>query len=192
MKHIGKLFNRYDVNFPVDESLTIVIGSNGSGKTKTLELVTEYFTKKGENVLYFPSDRYLSIDQDQIDSVLTMHKLIDNNVFERFGINHVNLNHYEKGYITSGHVQIMNMLCPIMLNPDREYVVIIDEPERNLHLTNKRKIVDVIYDLKNVKKLILSTHSPEVVGSYRNETRDMKEIVNLYDIQIRRVKKCQI
>jgi hypothetical protein len=61
-----------------------------------------------------------------------------------------------------------------------------------LHLTNKRKIVDVIYDLKNVKKLILSTHSPEVVGSYRNETRDMKEIVNLYDIQIRRVKKCQI
>jgi predicted ATP-dependent endonuclease of OLD family len=179
MKHIGKLFDKYDVNFPIDDPLIIITGMNGSGKTKVLELVNEYFKEKSEDVLFFETERCLSINQDQIDSVLTMSKLINNNVFEKFGIERVNLNHYEKGIITSGHVQIMNMLCPIILNPDKNYVVIIDEPERNLHLSNRIKLIDVIYDLKNVKKLIVSTHSPEVVGNYRNETYKIEKFVDI-------------
>lgn len=178
-----KLFGRYPVKFPINEPLIAIHGTNGTGKTKTLEALKEYFEEQGENVVYFDADRYLDLTKDQIISYSVAYNLMqDKNVFEkhRLNIDDPYLEMYIGQRIRSGMIQMINFICTIVAAPEN-CVVLIDTPESNLDMYKKREFVDIIKGIDNVKKLILVTHHPEIIGemSWKNQIVDIKDCVNI-------------
>ena len=167
MKYIGKIFEQYPVNFPIDNELTIIHGANGSGKTQILNLLNEYFTKERENILFFPYNRILTIKDEQLLSVYTMLKVIgENDLFSKYGLKYElvdNLNAYYEYPIFSGFFQLINFVCNIMLGPDNQ-IVLIDEIENNLSITIQRNLIKDLIEIKKIKKLIVTTHSPSILS----------------------------
>lgn len=158
-----KLFDAIKVRFPVEDELTIIHGLNGNYKTYTAEALARYYKNKGENVLFFPTFRILTVTKEQIDSAIVMNKLAYENFF-----NQMNLSDALRGierefgdYINRGTTQLLNFLTNIIVEEDA--TVIIDTPEVNLDMYAKRNFVDAIQSLENVKRLILITHQPEII-----------------------------
>ena len=77
-----KLFDSYPIKFPINDGMVIIVGPNGTGKTRLLESMRDYFYDNGENVLYFPNYRKSTITYDdyqnavdKIDSIALANKL---------------------------------------------------------------------------------------------------------------------
>lgn len=177
-----KLFGEYPVKFPVNEPLLAIHGTNGTGKTKTLELLKEYFEEQGEHVIYFGHERYFDLTKDQILASSVAYSLMeDKNVFEkhRLNIDDPYLEMYIGQKISSGMIQMINFICTIVLAPEN-CVVLIDTPESNLDMYKKRDFVDIIRKIDNVKKLILVTHHPEIIGdlSWKNQIVNIENCID--------------
>jgi predicted ATP-dependent endonuclease of OLD family len=174
-----KLFNKYPVKFPIEEDLIILIGENGTGKTKTLEAVNEYFKEHGENTLYFPYNRKLTVTKEDIIKTKSMSKLLNINIFDTFDIKLNRLQYIKKGtFINSGFVQIINFITNIMFLKE-ESIILIDLPEKSLHTTIRRKFINEIQKLPNIKKLIIVTHSPEIIVENSGSAIDIEYCVKL-------------
>jgi archaellum biogenesis ATPase FlaH len=190
MAYIGKIFDK-DFNFPIEEKLKIVFGENGSGKTLALRKLASYFIEHGENVLYFPSERIFTADPETIRNavygLLVNKKLCGEDPYKKYGfvkssieydLDH--LEQYHNQYITSGIIQWVNFFGNIVSNADKEVIVIIDSPERSLHIRVQRNFVDDILELSNVKKLIICTHDPSMLGNHGDVATGITHYVDLY------------
>jgi AAA15 family ATPase/GTPase len=177
-----KLFDKYPIKFPVDEKLSVIYGYNGTGKTYTLEALKEYFEEQGENVIYFPTDRYFNLSEDEVDAIMVMATLTDDkNIFSRFGINLQPWDYADRKdtYIDSGYLQVVNFVGTIML-AKKPSIVLIDTVERSLHVSLKRIFLKALMRLDNTKKLIVTAYSPEVFD-------DLYDYDGEYEVPI---KKC--
>ena len=127
-----KLFNKYQIEFPLNDKTVIIIGPNGSGKTKLLENVRDYFYEKGENVLYFPNDRLLTITYedyqnavDKLDSIVLANTLGEKkftNIIKKWKLSEQDnptlkrdLEYQYGTYINSGSMQATNFLTKIVI-----------------------------------------------------------------------------
>ncbi|WP_181109063.1 AAA family ATPase [Xanthomonas arboricola] len=70
--------------------------------------------------------------------------------------------------LSSGERQIILMLGQLFFRRDRK-VFIIDEPELSLHIRWQKIFVDKAMEAQKNNQLILATHSPEIVGEYREK-----------------------
>ena len=50
-----------------------------------------------------------------------------------------------------------------MLGPDNQ-IVLIDEIENNLSITIQRNLIKDLIEIKKIKKLIVTTHSPSILS----------------------------
>lgn len=188
------LFHKYPISWPLDEKLTIITGVNGSGKTKLLESMSEYFIQQQENVLYFPVDRILNIDffsfktaWDKLESINIMNKLCDDDydydLTKKWSINiyaleiYLKMNQYNN--IDSGLYQAINFIVNIM-NYGDNVIAIIDMLEKNLDMYKKKSIIEDLLHLPNIKKLIVATHSPEVISRHMAHSWDISELCNIF------------
>lgn len=179
---IGKLFNRFDVNFDIDKKITYLFGVNGAGKSQILNLLNTYFKKHGENVLYFPDNRKLDITSEEILSIMMAYRLQskEKNVFSKYNIKYNLLDIKNNStIIVSGFIQLVNFFCKI-INGDKNLIVIIDEPERNLSVVFQKTLIDDIASFSNVKQIIIATHSPEIIGKNYDRCININNIVKLY------------
>jgi predicted ATP-dependent endonuclease of OLD family len=129
----------------------------------------------------------LTITQDEFDKSSVMAQLsgadnIWSIITESYDIfDPLFWNFHQTGqWITDGTSQIYNFFFSIFSDHRKDLVVMIDSIERNLHVLVLRKIIRDITGLKKVKKLIVVTHSPEVVGEWWDNTYDIKKIVDIY------------
>lgn len=189
------LFQKYPINWPLNEKLTIITGVNESGKTLLLESMSDYFIEQQEKVLYFPVDRILNTDffnfkmvWDKLDSLNVMSQLSDvgqdYNFTKKWGINLSALEMYLKtrqyNYIDTGLCQAINFVVNIM-NYGDDIIVMIDMPEKNLDMYKKKSIIDDLLHLPNVKKLIAVTHSPEIISRHMPYAWDISELCNILE-----------
>ncbi|AEO93461.1 gp202 [Bacillus phage G] len=182
-KKIGTIFDKYLAGFPVDKTVSLIHGENGTGKTKVLEKLIEYYTKRGENVIYFPDDRFFQLTADEVESVLVMSAIgEETNIFKKLDmkINTWDYENKEGTFINSGNLQIVNFVGSIMLAP-KPSIVIIDNIEKSLHISKQDLIVGLLKSLKNTKKLIAVTYSPSIISDHQLETLHIKNCVNLRD-----------
>lgn len=175
-----KLFGHYEVKFPINRDLVALYGSNGTGKTLTLEIVKRYFESQGENVIYFPAERSFSVTEEEVASVMMMHMLLGDSVFQKYGIEFEKLKPFPRvgDYIGSGFHQVINMFCKIALSGD-DPIVLMDMPERSLHIHIKRSFIDDLLKFKKIKKLIVITHSPEVISNNYESWVNIENCINL-------------
>jgi len=192
-----KLFDQYPIYFPLEDKLTIIIGHNGSGKTKLLESMRYYYTEQGENVVYFPYPRTLDVTYEefkkvleQTESLVVLNQLsergYDLDFIKKWRLDQIDESVLEQefkwsysNYINSGTMQAINFLTQIM-NAGPDVIVMIDFPEISMDNIKRRNFADDMLNLPNVKKLIMVTHCPEILGGHREYVWDVE---NLVDIQ---------
>ena len=70
--------------------------------------------------------------------------------------------------LSSGEKQILILLTQALLKLNEPVVYIADEPELSLHVTWQEKLLESLSTLGGQKQIIVATHSPDIVGKYRD------------------------
>jgi energy-coupling factor transporter ATP-binding protein EcfA2 len=77
--------------------------------------------------------------------------------------------------LSSGEKQIMILLTQALLWEDRPVVYVADEPELSLHVEWQEKLISSLLELGGEIQIIVATHSPDIIGSYRNNVIDLEK-----------------
>jgi predicted ATPase len=64
-------------------------------------------------------------------------------------------------FLSDGTIDVIALI--VILYFERKSVVVIEEPERNLHPSLISKLVELFKDASRLKQIIVSTHNPEIV-----------------------------
>lgn len=81
--------------------------------------------------------------------------------------------------LSSGEKQILIILLSILLQENKPFIVLMDEPEISLHLTWQLDLIDMIQQLNNNCQLIIATHAPGIISKgWKDKVIDMKNIIN--------------
>ena len=75
--------------------------------------------------------------------------------------------------LSSGEKQILILLTEALLQVDKPVVYIADEPELSLHVKWQEKLLESIVTLGRLKQIIVATHSPDIVGDFRDKVIDL-------------------
>ena len=75
--------------------------------------------------------------------------------------------------LSSGERQIVILFANVMFNKfsseSQENILIIDEPELSLHIKWQEIFVETLLTASEKTQFILATHSPDIVGDYKNK-----------------------
>lgn len=191
-----KLFDSYPIKFLINDRMVIIVGPNGTGKTRLLESMRDYFYENGENVLYFPNYRKSTITYDdyqnavdKIDSIALANKLSEKSynidLVKKWRLSKQDYPTLERdlefqygSYINSGTIQAANFLTKIV-NGGENLIVIIDLPEVSLDHLKRRTLLKDIFNIPNVMQLIVVTHCPEILGEHEDCTWDIKTLCDI-------------
>lgn len=80
--------------------------------------------------------------------------------------------------LSSGEKQLIILLTEALLQKGKQTLFIADEPELSLHIEWQRKVISSIRKLNPNSQIIVATHSPEIVGKYKESTINMERIIN--------------
>lgn len=81
--------------------------------------------------------------------------------------------------MSSGEKQLLILLVEALLQRQRPYLFIADEPELSLHVEWQRKILPAVQRLNPSAQIIVATHSPEIAGKYRDYMIDMDDVLDV-------------
>ncbi|MPM91057.1 hypothetical protein SDC9_138182 [bioreactor metagenome] len=80
--------------------------------------------------------------------------------------------------LSSGEKQLVILLTETLLQKGKQTLFIADEPELSLHIEWQRKVISSIRKLNPNSQIIVATHSPEIVGKFKDSTINMEQIIN--------------
>ncbi|WCO00222.1 AAA family ATPase [Psychroserpens ponticola] len=80
--------------------------------------------------------------------------------------------------LSSGEKQLIILLTEALLQKGQETLFIADEPELSLHIEWQRKVISSIRKLNPNSQVIVATHSPEIVGKFKENVINMEKIIN--------------
>lgn len=66
--------------------------------------------------------------------------------------------------LSSGEKQLLIILLTVLLEREKEYVVLMDEPEISLHIHWQYELLDNLIQLNPNAQFIIATHSPSIFG----------------------------
>ncbi|QQW43871.1 AAA family ATPase [Enterobacter hormaechei] len=89
--------------------------------------------------------------------------------------NHGLINHKN---LSSGEKQLLILFIETLLQQNKPFIFLTDEPELSLHIAWQRNIIPAIKQLNPNAQVIAATHSPEVASKYRNAIFDMEKLVH--------------
>ena len=72
--------------------------------------------------------------------------------------------------LSSGEYHLLYLMVAALTTQRRGTVLAIDEPELSMHISWQRKLIDSLLDCASnaSPQLLLATHSPDIVGAYRD------------------------
>jgi predicted ATP-dependent endonuclease of OLD family len=179
-----KIFDAYEVSFPLENKLSIVIGENGTGKTQILKALKRHFEEENKKVIYLGDNRHFSFSEKDAYWLMFEEETImkQESVFKKYDIqsDKLDIKDMEGEFIYSGKVQLANLFCLLQQSRKEKVIVVIDEPERNISLGHQSAMLEDILKYPNVEKLIVSTHSPEILSKWYDEAVLANDCVRLY------------
>lgn len=83
-------------------------------------------------------------------------------------------------YLSSGEKQLLIFFSNLIfgVNKNSTGIFIVDEPELSLHLAWQKRFVDSALSINGNMQLIFATHSPEIIGKYRNKMFHLEKKTN--------------
>ena len=79
-------------------------------------------------------------------------------------------------HLSSGEKQLLILLTETLLQENRPFIFIADEPELSLHIEWQERLLGAIRSLNKNAQLIMATHSPEIVSEFGNSTFNMESV----------------
>lgn len=79
--------------------------------------------------------------------------------------------------LSSGEKQLFILLSEALLQREKPYIFIADEPELSLHIGWQQKILGELLRLNPNAQIIVATHSPEIAGNFPKRVINMQNIV---------------
>ena len=127
---------------------------DGSNLSLVLKSIVENENKK---------KKFSNLIKDLLPFVddLDTDKFADKSLLFKLRENYFKGVYFPASFISDGTVNISALL--IALYFERKNLIIIEEPERNIHPYLISKVMDMMKDASKNKQIIVTTHSPEVV-----------------------------
>ena len=75
--------------------------------------------------------------------------------------------------LSSGEKQILILLIQALVREDEPVIYVADEPELSLHVKWQENLLKSLTQLTNNIQIIVATHSPDIVGPYRDKVIDL-------------------
>ena len=79
--------------------------------------------------------------------------------------------------LSSGEKQLFILLSEALLQREKPYIFIADEPELSLHIGWQQKILGELLKLNPNAQIIVATHSPEIAGNFPKKVINMQNVV---------------
>jgi len=79
--------------------------------------------------------------------------------------------------LSSGEKQLLILLIETLLQRQRPYVFITDEPEISLHVLWQERLISSLRALNGSAQIISATHSPDIVGKLANRAINMEDVL---------------
>ncbi len=80
--------------------------------------------------------------------------------------------------LSSGEKQLLILFIEALLQRQKPFIFLADEPELSLHISWQRNIISAIRSINPNAQIVVATHSPEIAGKFRSTLLDMEEILN--------------
>jgi predicted ATP-binding protein involved in virulence len=135
---------------------------------KLVEIIDDYNNKT--NKAFKPINKFIDIINSFIKD--TGKKIYIDQVGHLF-IKRPNGRDVSIDALSSGERQIVILFANVMFNrftsESRENILIIDEPELSLHIKWQEIFIETLLTSSEKTQFILATHSPDIVGDYKNK-----------------------
>lgn len=80
-------------------------------------------------------------------------------------------------YLSSGEKQLVTFFANLVFGVNtKNGIFVVDEPELSLHLAWQRIFVEKTMEINNNIQLIFATHSPEIIGRYREKVFKLSKL----------------
>lgn len=87
--------------------------------------------------------------------------------------------------LSSGEKQILAILLTVLVEDNKPYVLLMDEPEVSLHIEWQKQLIDLILELNPNVQIILTTHSPAVImNGWVDSVTEVNEIASEDNINL--------
>ena len=141
------------------------------------------------------STEIMELEDKVVKGIFEYDEVVDEYTYRRIYRKVSETNHYRKEkipfYITSSSVKSLFGLDAFLERANRGDILIIDEPEMNLHPENQVEICKVLYELsKKGLHVIISTHSNYLIRKLLNFSLFDKDLfVNVFEFSQEQIKK---
>ncbi len=78
--------------------------------------------------------------------------------------------------LSSGEKQILILLIQAIVRENEPVIYVVDEPELSLHVTWQENLLKSLMQLTKQIQIIVATHSPDIVGPYKDRVIDLGKI----------------
>ena len=78
--------------------------------------------------------------------------------------------------MSSGEKQLIVFFANLIfgVNSNKSGIFVVDEPELSLHLSWQKVFIEKALKVSKNVQFIFATHSPEIVGKYRNKLKKIE------------------
>ncbi len=173
-EHINKLKATIDVlknntNINIDDIISVSLYN----RTKHIVNLSNRLDEGKKNI-FSPIERYINI----------INKFADNNSFVfsikndgKISIQKEN-RAIELEALSSGEKQLLILLTELLLQKNKTFIFIADEPELSLHIEWQRQLLSAVRELNSNAQIIVATHSPEIAGKWKNNVIRMEAVLH--------------
>lgn len=135
-------------------------------------------TEKKKATIMYPIELFLDTVNEFISTSDYSKKInidINGRVFFRADDNKQKLSIQ---YLSSGERQVLIFFANLIfgVKDTSSGIFVVDEPELSLHLSWQKVFVKKALEINQNVQFIFATHSPEIIGSFRNKTEKLKKI----------------
>lgn len=176
-KYLNKIVLN-DISFTLENnSFTLLVGENGSGKSTILKLISKHIQKTSGKIDVDGSVAYLQ-------EKYTLPRHIDVKTYISFleSLYNVDLSYYVK-YLDIPKIKIRELskgnlqkLGIISLIASKAEILLLDEPSEGMDSETKKKFLNILSTFKKEKKtIVISTHDPKDYIKLKTNTIYLRE-----------------
>lgn len=168
--YIKKIENLSD-EYKIEQLVNIFMEYSEMTKIKKIVSIAAETEKQKAKILK-PIETFLKTINEFI-TTSDIEKKIGIDVNGRvFFTTETNLQHLSIQYLSSGERQLLIFFANLIFGVKdiTSGIFVVDEPELSLHLSWQKIFVSKTLELNSNVQLIFATHSPEIIGKYRNKS----------------------
>lgn len=83
--------------------------------------------------------------------------------------------------LSSGEKQLFIIFGSALVQEDKDFIFLADEPELSLHIEWQRDLVSNLKELNKNSQIVFATHSPDIVAQFSDHVIRMEKFIPRQD-----------